>query len=142
MEALLKMKAIIECAEICLITNNILEWPLRNESLRNQWIDNNGNIWFLFLASQTLPKYTNGNMEVFYSNKSRSQFLSLVGIASLSGMEDLPDPSRLLYRGIDMNSVVDVPLQVVKFSPEEASIWDNGTKDMVPFELPVAVALN
>ena len=142
MESLLRMKAMIERAEICLITNNILDWPLRNESLRNQWIDNKGNIWFLFVSSGALPKYTNGNMEVFYSDKTRSQFLSLVGTASISRIADLPDQSRLLYQGIDTNKMVDVPLQVVKFSPKEGHCWDDDLKDMVPFPLPETVSMN
>jgi hypothetical protein len=112
-----------------------LEWPLHNESLNNQWIDNQGNVWFLsFKKDASELTYTNGNMEVFYSNSIKGEFLSLVGVAKYASASDIEDPACPFIKLHQLNNI-ETPVRLVKFVPQEAYYWDDVVKDMVPLLL-------
>jgi hypothetical protein len=131
-DALQKIKEHISDANICMTTHNILEWSLKSESLNNQWLDEQGNIWFVCFQQIAENNSIDGRMEVFYSNRSKSRFLSLVGRLQWASVEDLEDqpgfPSARFAH-------VDGAYKLMKFFPLEAYCWDEVINDMVPLPL-------
>jgi hypothetical protein len=129
-DALRKIREHIAVATICLTTNNILEWSLRPESLSNQWLDEDGNIWFLYSSQSRPNEIHDGRMEVFYSNRMKSRFLSMVGeirFESFDGIE--------VNEFFDEIRTNDSSLRVARFTPLEAYYWDEIIMDMVPLTL-------
>jgi hypothetical protein len=134
-EALTTIRGIISRATICMMTNNILEWSLQPGSLENQWMDPNGNIWFLGFGNvQESPIAVDGRMELFYSDRSRSRFLSLVGEVRPATFEEGEMVQGFPFLRQQLREV-STPVMLARFSPYEASYWDELTADMVPLDL-------
>jgi hypothetical protein len=132
-EALQIITTHISEASICLMTNNILDWPLQSESLNNQWLDGSGNIWFLSFRHDNSSSL-NGKMEVFYSNRSKARFLSLVGVAEEASWSDVMNIAEFPFQR-HANHDLQTPAGLVRFFPQEAYFWDDAVKDMVPLML-------
>jgi hypothetical protein len=134
-EALELIKGHIKEANICMTTNNILDWPLQRESLNNQWLDPDGNIWILsFPHKGDQAVYVNGKMEIFYSNRVKSTFLSLVGTAHWGSFAEAERFDGFPFsRAKEVH--IDTPIRLIKFVPTEAYYWDDLTKDMTPIVL-------
>jgi general stress protein 26 len=127
-----KIKALIGSARICMVTNNIFDWPLTHQSLKNQWLDSQGNIWFIFLKKNVDHiLYSNGRMEVFYANAEKSEFLSLNGTARVLTWNDLPEDHQFVEDNLNAAQEAGV----VKFHPDEAYSWDQSTNNMVSLNI-------
>ena len=134
-DALQKIRDHISVANICLLTNNILDWPLQSESLKNQWLAEDGCIWFLgFKPDSNAHRFLHDRMEVFYSNRVDSKFLSLIGTAVEVRFSDVNEIDGFPFRK-NSDSNVSTPYTLVKFFPEEAFQWDDVVNEMV--ELPL-----
>jgi hypothetical protein len=134
-DALQKIRDHISDASICMITNNILEWSLQPEPLKNQWLDEQGNIWFLcFQPRNESAVLVDGRMEIFYSNRLKSKFLSLVGEITWATFSDVRDVKGFPF-AIASTLGSNTPMRLAKFSPDEAFYWDDITKDMVALPL-------
>lgn len=135
-EALQKIRELISDANICMITNNILEWSLQPESLNNQWLDDFGNVWFMYFNPPNEESVLiDGRMEIFYSNRLKSKFLSLVGEISWAPLSEVEDLDRIPFRKFNGPDGVDTPIRLARFTPQEAFSWDDMIKDMVPLAL-------
>jgi hypothetical protein len=137
-DALQKIREHIAVANICMTTNNILEWALQPESLSNQWLDDDGNIWFLYSSQSRPSELSDGRMEVFYSNRSKSRFLSLVGEIKFESFDDVANINEFLNEDRGQ----DPTLRVARFTPFEAYYWDEIMTDMVPLVLYSEVSPN
>ncbi len=125
----------ISDANICMITNNILEWSLQPESLNNQWLDEDGNIWFLYFDPQNANSVLiDGRMEVFYSNRLKSRFLSLAGEISWAVLHDGAETEQFPFAEIG-HADISTPMKLARFCPTEAYYWDEIVKEMVPLTL-------
>jgi hypothetical protein len=133
-EALEIIREHIQHANICLMTNNILDWPLQPEPLGNQWADNDGNIWFMSFSATSDRRVLNGTMEVFYSNRTRGRFLSIVGRANSASWAEVEDVEGFPFKS-GFTETAETPITLLKFFPEEAFFWDNEINDMVPLLL-------
>jgi hypothetical protein len=133
-EALQKIREHISDANICMTTYSILEWSLQTEALSNQWLDDQGNIWFLCLQQKPENNSSDGRMEVFYSNRRKSRFLSLVGEIRWVTFEDTEDQEGFPFARL-AQATVNTPLKLAKFFPLEAYCWDEVINDMVPLLL-------
>jgi hypothetical protein len=117
------------------MTNNILEWSLQPGSLDNQWMDAEGDIWFLGFGNvQGSPAVADGRMELFYSDRSRSRFLSLVGEVRPATFEEGERLNGFPFVRQHLREI-STPMILARFSPNEASYWDEMTADMVPLDL-------
>ena len=135
-EALQKIRELISDANICMITNNILEWSLQPESLNNQRLDEYGNIWFMYFnPSNEESVLIDGRMEIFYSNRLKSKFLSLVGEISWAPLSEIEDLAKFPVAEYRKSKGVDTPIRLARFVPIEAYYWDDVVKDMIPLIL-------
>lgn len=131
-EAIQKIRDHINTASICMVSNNVLEWTLSSESLQNQYLDSLGNVWFLCRRDD--PNSTvGGRMEVFYSNRLKGSFLSLVGDVDPFSWEDARSVDGLPFNEKDTGDHASSYL--AKFVPTEAFYWDEKTGDMTPLPL-------
>jgi hypothetical protein len=125
----------IQSATICMVTVDIMQWSLKPEDLSRQWVDGEGNVWFTFFDNDVDSKsFTEGHMEVFYSNVTQSKFMSLVGYAVHADHVDRLDETHPAYPAINLNSD-NLPFRLLKFIPESAYYWDNQKEDMVSLRL-------
>src|SRR5690606_22254852 len=112
-----------------------IKWALKPESLTNQWMDKDGNIWFWFFdLDENTSLDSNGNMEVFYSNVQQSQFMSLVGQACEASEADKHNQTHPAYISF-RHSGIKTPFKMVKFIPHRAFYWNDDIKDMIPLRL-------
>lgn len=131
-EAIKIIRNHVEAATTCMVTVDILNWSLKKEPVENQWIDEVGTIWFSgFSLEDVPPVFVDGNMEVFYSNAQRSQFISIVGLASpaTETEQNATRPGNLKHSD----------LHIVKFIPHSACYWDNDAQNMRSVQLDDSV---
>jgi hypothetical protein len=131
-EALQIIQNHISGANICLMTNNILDWSLKEESLKNQWLDETGKIWFLYCNNNNAPYPLDldRKMEVFYSNRVKSQFLSLIGQATWVSWSETENLKNFPFT--KTGTSIETPFRLIRFSTQEAFYWDDLVNEMVP----------
>ena len=125
----------VQSATICMVTIDVMQWSLKAETLSRQWMDASGCIWFCFFESESgFDGFVDGHMEVFYSNVSRSKFMSLVGFASEIELHDIHDETHPAFPSSKLMGI-HIPFKLVKFIPESAFYWDDKKEDMVSLRL-------
>lgn len=141
-----KLRALVESARICMFTTSLLQWPLESRPADWQAIDDNGDIW-LFNGKITTTEGSPADsdtvvphVQVFYSNADRSEFLSLIGNATVTS-----DPQVCFSKIRNFSSTPwmsslrdNFPSQIIRFTPVEAYYWDNMYNTMVPLLKSVA----
>jgi hypothetical protein len=122
-----KIKEHIQSAKICLISDSIFQWPMQNEPTKNQFVDNEGNIWFLTNHEDEKDQLlnTSGNVQLFYSNAGKSQFLNLSGIRV----------ENFQVQIIRNHQLSSGNYTLVKVIPIEVYYWNSSVNDMVPLLL-------
>jgi len=129
--AIYKITELIKNAKICMLGESFLQWPLHPESINNQSIDDEGNIWIVAPSKEGESNIDveDGNVQLFYANGNRSEFLSLLG------------SSTTYYARLDnyINQAKNEPsssvVKMLKIIPHEAYYWDNKINDMVSIRL-------
>jgi general stress protein 26 len=113
-----------------MFTTNVQQWTLNLRSLNAQDVDEEGNIWFITSKDTGVTEaMSDAEVQVFYSNATRSEFLSLIGKATLSHdpvkIRKLKNPLARMYD--DQTSHVNL----VCIQPTEVFYWDARYNEMV-----------
>lgn len=129
-EANKKIKELAEKADFCLFTTNLTSIPLTTRPMSTREVDEEGCIWFFSRKDSSKNKeiMADNQVQLFYSNKSNSEFLSIYGRASV--IEDKARAKELwsAFAKTWFNDGYDDPeLTLLKIKPEQARYWD--TKD-------------
>jgi len=141
-----KLRSLVESAKICMFTTSLLQWPLESRPADWQAIDERGNIWFFNgKLADTELEFSDGNtvvphVQVFYSNAGKSEFLSLIGNATIARNGEVQF-SQIHFPGGPrwLNLIgTDASYQLIKFTPVEAYYWDNTYNTMMPLLKSVA----
>lgn len=131
-----EMERMISSARICMVSNTMLNWPLSHQSLKHQWFDPSGVLWFLFMKTDIgSPLFENGRMEVFYANAEKSMFMSLSGEATLVGREEIPSNESFPFVRTLENDALGPAFGVVKFEPIDVYAWNDVAQNMIPIML-------
>ncbi len=141
-----KLRSLVESAKICMFTTSLLQWPLESRPADWQAIDERGNIWFFNGNLATVDsEFSDGDsvvphVQVFYSNAGRSEFLSLIGSATLSrDAEAQLSQARFPENPQWLKTLpADASHHLIKFTPVEAYYWDNTYNTMLPLLKSVA----
>ena len=129
-DAAQKIKELAEKADICMFTTNLSKMPLTTRPMSTREVDEDGTIWFYS------RKGSNKNMEIeeddrvqlFYSNQSSYEFLSVYGRASIVENKAKAKELWSAFAKTWFNEGYDDPeLTMLKIVPEEGYYWD--TKD-------------
>lgn len=145
-EAIDKLKALAEDADICLFTTALTIFPLSTRPMSVSQVDEAGNLWFLSNKSsdKNLHIQADKRVQLFFSNKSKSEFLSVYGEASLfdnnrQKAEELWTPIAKAWfpGGLD-----DPELSVICVAPKEAYYWDTRHNKAITFFNVLAKAVS
>ena len=129
-EAIEKFKEIVKHEAICLFTTRLTEIPLTTRPMSVQKVCNQGNFWFL--SSSDSEKNHDIEMDqrvqLFFTNPSKYEFLSLYGTASITRDRGKIDElwtniAKAWFPG----GKDDPKVSVIKVTPEQGFYWD--TKD-------------
>jgi general stress protein 26 len=129
-EAIEKIKELVKHNNICFFTTNLHELPLQSRPMSTQEVDDNGNLWFLSSrkSNKNVEVDEDPRVQLFFSNKSDSEFLSIYGEATVYNnkhtIEEIWSPIAKVWfqEGKD-----DPDVTAIKVAPTDAYYWD--TKD-------------
>lgn len=129
-EAIDKFKELVKHESTCLFTTRLTQVPLTTRPMSVQKVCDQGNFWFLSASDSDKNQEIahDPRVQLFISNTSNYEFLSVYGQASISRdrqkIEELwSDIARAWFpEGKD-----DPRVTVIKVTPEEGFYWD--TKD-------------
>ena len=129
-EAIDKFKELVKHESTCLFTTRLTEVPLTTRPMSVKEVCDQGNFWFLS------PRDSEKNQEIendprvqlFISNTSNYEFLSVYGTASISrDREKIDKYWNELTKAWFTEGKDDPRITVIKVTPEEGFYWD--TKD-------------
>jgi general stress protein 26 len=124
-----KIKKLAEEADICLFTTDLTTLPLRTRPMSTQKVDDEGNLWFF--SEKDSDKNTDiakdERVQLFYSNKMSSEYLSLYGTATI--IQDAVKAKELWTAMVKIwfKDPEEPNLTIIKVVPEDGYYWD--TKD-------------
>jgi general stress protein 26 len=128
-EANKKIKELVDSVDICLFTTDLTTLPLKTRPMSRQKVDEEGNIWFFSAKDSDKNKdiKKDNRVQLFFSNKSSSEYLSLYGTASIiidvERSKELWSPLVKIW----FKDPEDPNLSILKVTPEDGYYWD--TKD-------------
>jgi general stress protein 26 len=132
--AIKKIKELVKDAEICMFTTDLLQVPLTTRPMSAMETDEEGNLWFFSHKSSTKNKEIalNPYVQLFFSNKSSAEFLSIYGQAQLvydrKKIEDLWNPLVKVWFQEGKN---DPNITLIKVSPLHSYYWDTQHNKMM-----------
>ncbi|MEO7988473.1 MAG: pyridoxamine 5'-phosphate oxidase family protein [Chryseolinea sp.] len=128
-EAIDKFKELVDHDSTCLFTTRLTQVPLTTRPMHVQEVCDQGNFWFLSPGdSDKNQEIANDpRVQLFISNTSNYEFLSVYGKASISRDREKIDKywnemTKAWFDGKD-----DPRITIIKVTPEEGFYWD--TKD-------------
>ena len=129
-EAIEKIKKLAEDADICLFATQLTQIPLVSRPMSTQKVEEDGSIWFFSNADSNKNQQIQSDprVQLFYSNRNSSEYLSLYGTARIirdeAKAKELWGPLLKTW----FNGGPDDPnLTLLQVIPEEGYYWD--TKD-------------
>jgi general stress protein 26 len=133
-EAIKKIKDIANDADICLFATNLTQLPIAARPMSTQKVDDEGNLWFLSSKSSSHNDdiKADSRVQLFYSQKSSSEYLSVYGEATISFDRELikelwtPMAKTWFTDGVD-----DPEISVIKVAPSDAYYWDTKSNKAV-----------
>jgi len=143
-EANQKIKELAKKADVCLFTTNLTRLPLTCRPMSTRDVDDNGSIWFFSRegSSKNREIAADNRVQLFYSNFSSSEYMSLYGTATI-----IKDSAKAkeLWSAIAktwFNEGYDDPeLTLLKVEPEEGYYWDTKNGKVISLLKMVAGAI-
>ena len=129
-QAIDKFKELVKHESTCLFTTRLTQVPLTTRPMHVQEVCDQGNFWFLSAVDSDKNQEiaADSRVQLFISNTSNYEFLSVYGQASISRDREKIDKywndmaKAWFHEGKD-----DPRITVIKVTPEEGFYWD--TKD-------------
>ena len=129
-QAIDKFKELVKHESTCLFTTRLTEVPLTTRPMGVQEVCDQGNFWFLSAIDSDKNKEiaNDPRVQLFISNTSNYEFLSVYGKASISHDREKIDKywsdiaKAWFHEGKD-----DPRITIIKVTPEDGFYWD--TKD-------------
>lgn len=132
-EAVGKIKELIEKANTCLFITKLTTIPLASRPMSTLKVDENGIIWFFSKidSDKNMHIKQDDRVQLFYAHASSSEYLSLYGRADIVTdrrvIDDLWNPvAKIWFDGKD-----DPTITVLKVTPEDGHYWDTKSGKMV-----------
>ncbi len=133
-DAIEKIKGLVKSADICLFTTDLSTVPLVTRPMSTQHVDDEGALWFLSERSSDKNRdiEKDKRVQLFYFNKSNSEYLSIYGNAEISTDKDkikelwTPIAKAWFTEGVD-----DPGISIIKVKTIEAYYWDTKNNKMV-----------
>ncbi len=126
-EAAAKIKELYEKANVCLFATNLTSLPVSVRPMHCIKVDEDGSLWFFSSKSSEQNSHIrkDQHVQLFFSNKDTSEYLSLYGSAEISRnknkIEELWSP---LVKTWFSEGKDDSDLSLICIRPESGSYWD------------------
>ncbi|HYG14747.1 MAG TPA: pyridoxamine 5'-phosphate oxidase family protein [Bacteroidia bacterium] len=133
-EAINKLQELAEDADIAILTSGLTNLPLSACPMSTRDVDEHGHLWFLSTANSDHNHNIarDNRVQLFYSNHSSSEYLSIYGTAEILKDRTKIDELWSSMAKTWFNEGKDDPnLTVIKVMPLEAYYWDTKTNKMV-----------
>ena len=129
-----KLKELAKDADICMFITDLTSLPLTARPMSTAGVDDEGNLWFFSqLGSEKNIDITRDNrVQLFYTNKSSSEFLSVFGFAEIvhnrNKIEEFwtTDAKAWFKEGKD-----DPLVTIIKVVPSDAYYWETKNGKMI-----------
>ena len=126
LDAIKKIKELAERADICLFVTALSKLPLTARPMSTQKVEENGSFWFFSEknSDKNLEIESDNRVQLFYSNMSNQEFLSIYGTATI--IQDAEKAKELwkTHAKIWFNGPDDPNLTLIQFTPDEGYYWD------------------
>src|SRR5688500_15385733 len=125
--AIEKMQELVKHNNVCLFTSDLTMIPLQTRPMITQEVDEEGNSWFLSSeeSNKNLEIGADPRVQLFYANKSDSEYLSVYGHAVVLRDHDTKaEHWNPIAKAWFKEGKNDPDLTVIKVIPEQAYYWD------------------
>ena len=143
-EAIEKLQALVKSQGTCLFATHLSQLPLHVRPMTTQAVDDNGAFWFFSPSTSDKNRdiLVNSRVQLFYSNPSSSEFLSVYGTCGIvtdrKKVDELWTP---LVKAWFAHGKDDPTLTLLRIAPEEARYWDTKHGSTIAFLKIVAAAV-
>lgn len=129
-----KLKELIEAADICMFVTDLNARPSNSRPMSTQKVDDDGNIWFLskVTSDKNDEIEADSGVQLFYSNKSSSEYLSVYGEAEI--IVDVHKTKEIwtpLAKVWFTEGPTDPLITIIKVKPIKAHYWDTKSGKLV-----------
>ena len=126
-EAIYKIKELATDSGIAIFATNLRSLPISARPMSTRDVDDEGNLWFLSKSGSDKNNdiLNDSRVQLFYSNKSSSEYLSFYGHAEI-----ITDRNRIqklwtpIAKAWFTEGKDDPTITIIKVMPEEAYYWD------------------
>lgn len=133
-EAIEKIRELVKTEQIAMFTTALQDLPLNTRPMATLDVDDEGNLWFF--SEKDSPKNrdieNDSRVQLFYANKSSSEYLSIYGNAAISTdrqkIEELWSP---MVKAWFTEGKDDPSITVLKVVPSDAYYWDTKNNKLV-----------
>lgn len=129
-ESIDKLKSLVHDIKVAVFCTELTKVPIQSRPMSVQEVDDEGNLWFI--SSKTSNKnfeiQKDNQVQLFFSNVSNSQYLSLYGSATIyKDQEKIDELWTPIAKAWFDQGKEDPNVTVIKVTPSDAYYWD--TKD-------------
>lgn len=129
-----KLKELIKSESICHFCTDLMHLPITSRPMTTQKVDEDGNIWFIssIKSDKNAEIEKNKQVQLFYSNPSSYEFLSVYGSATIHTEKEkiyemwTPFANAWFKDGKD-----DTDVSLLKIRPESSYYWDTKNNKMI-----------
>ncbi len=133
-EGIEKLQHLIKSQNICLFATNLNEQPLSIRPMGTQDVDDDGRIWFLSRkdSEKNLDIEHNDRVQLFYSNISSSEYLSIYGEAEIyTDRDKIEDHWSPIAKAWFKDGKKDSDVSLIAVIPLDAYYWDTKNNRMI-----------
>lgn len=133
-DAIDKLKELIKSESNCFFCTQLTKQPINSRPMYTQKVDNEGNIWFMssIKSGKNVEIEHDNSVQLFYSNTSGYEFLSVYGTATIHTDKDkiyemwTPFASAWFKDGKD-----DEDISLIKIKPDSSYYWDTKNNKVI-----------
>jgi general stress protein 26 len=141
-EAIQKIQELVKAANVCLFATGLSHTPISVRPMSTTKVDEEGHIWFFSKKDSDKNEHIleDDQVQLFYSNNSSSEYLSLYGHAEIvrdrNKIEELwtPIDKAWFTEGKD-----DPSITLLKVTPKEGHYWDTKNGKVISL---IKIAMN
>jgi len=133
-DAISKLKELIKNESLCFFCTHLTQLPITARPMSTQKVDDHGNIWFMSsIESDKNAEIKEDNLvQLFYSNPSGYEFLSVFGNASIhTDREKIYEMWTPFAKAWFKDGKDDADISLIKVTPQSAYYWDTKNNKVV-----------
>ncbi|WP_016990483.1 pyridoxamine 5'-phosphate oxidase family protein [Flavobacterium sp. ACAM 123] len=129
-----KLKELIKSESICHFCTQLTQQPIASRPMTTQRVDGDGNIWFFssIKSDKNVEIEKNNQVQLFYSNPSSYEFLSIYGSATIhTDKEKIDEMWTPLANAWFKDGKDDADISLIKIRPQSSYYWDTKNNKMI-----------